>query len=81
MFQSDQDWTKLAMAAFDHSFICACAMDVKHMAENYGDDPTPFMTPPNSIRAIMKICNNKIKQAWFKAYKKEIMTLVDAGRL
>ena len=67
------------MAASDCSFIHACTMDVKHVAENYGDDPTPFMPPPNSNRAIMKKCDNDLKQAQFKAYKKEIKSLVDAG--
>jgi len=35
-----------------------------------GDDPTPFMPPPNSIKMIMRKKDEDVKQSWFKAYKK-----------
>jgi hypothetical protein len=35
------------------------------------------MPPPMGIRSVLKMSDPKIKEAWLRAYQKEIQTLID----
>ncbi len=41
-------------------------------------DPSPFMLPPMGIRSVLKISDLKVREAWLRAYQKEIKILIDA---
>ena len=43
------------------------------------NDPEPFLPPSMSIQLIMQMSNTAVRQAWLKAYCKEVKTIIDAG--
>jgi transposase InsO family protein len=44
-----------------------------------GSDASIFEPAPDNLRVIMKMKNSKIKEAWLKAYYKELKVLISSG--
>ena len=70
----DRDWTELA----DADLAVACAADATNI--NFaGTEASRYYPPPSSIRQVLAMKDEELKQAWIKAYKKELKVLIDAG--
>jgi transposase InsO family protein len=52
---------------------------VSVLVDASGSDASPFEPAPENLRTIMKMKNAKIKEAWLKAYYKELKVLVSSG--
>ena len=61
------------LKAFEKEVLWTNEIDAK------GNDPTPFMPPPTNIVQVLRIKNTKIKNAWLRAYKKELESLIKHG--
>ena len=61
------------LKAFDKEVLWTNNIDAK------GNDPSPFMPPPTNIVQVLRIKDYKQKNAWLKAYKKELETLIKHG--
>jgi hypothetical protein len=44
-----------------------------------GADASIFEPAPTNLRAVLKIKENNIREAWLKAYRKELKTIIDSG--
>jgi hypothetical protein len=78
-FQAARNWQEMANNAFDMELFTACQTEAKEPPINLSAvDPSPFMPPPMGIRSVLKMSDLKVREAWLRAYKKEIKTLIDA---
>jgi hypothetical protein len=66
--------------ASDMELFTACQAEAKEPPINLNAvDPSPFMPPPMGIRSsVLKMSDLKVREAWLRAYQKEIKTLIDA---
>ena len=63
----------------DMELFTACQAEAKEPPINLNAvDPSPFMPPPMGIRSVLKMSDKKVREAWLRAYQKEIKTLIDA---
>ncbi len=63
----------------DVELFTACQAEAKKPPINLSAvDPSPFMPPPMGIRSVLKMSDKKVREAWLRAYQKEIKTLIDA---
>jgi hypothetical protein len=57
----------------------ACQAEAKEPSINLSAvNPSPFMPLLTGIRSALKMSNPKVREAWLRAYQKEIKTLIDA---
>ena len=64
--------------AFDMELFTACEAEAKEPPINLSAvDPSPFMPPCMRIRAVLKMADLKVREAWLRAYQKEIKTLIE----
>jgi hypothetical protein len=69
----------MANHAFDMELFTACEAEAKGPPINLSAvDPSPFMPPPMGIRSVLKMSDLKVREAWLRAYQKDIKTLIDA---
>jgi len=73
---ADRDWSKVADV--DDDLAIACAADATNI-NLAGNEASKFYPPPSSIRQVMTLRDPELKEAWLKAYKKEIKVLIDSG--
>jgi hypothetical protein len=59
--------------------IQACATDVTIRIDDPGSDASIFEPAPANIRAVLRIKDTTIQEAWLKAYRKELKTIIDSG--
>ena len=71
----ERDWSTVAD---DIDFAVACAADATNI-NLAGNEASKFYPPPSSIRQVMALKDPELKEAWLKAYKKEIKVLIDSG--
>ena len=78
-FQAARNWQEMANNVSDMELFTACQAEAKEPPINLNAvDPSPFMPPPMRIRSVLKMSDKKVKEAWLRAYQKEIKTLIDA---
>ncbi len=78
-FQVAKNWQEIAHNMFDMELFTACRAEAKELPINLSAvDPSPFMPPTLGIRSVLKISDQKVREAWLKAYQKEIKSLIDA---
>ncbi len=78
-FQAARNWQEMANIVSDIKLFTACQAEVKEPPISLNTvDPSPFMPPPMGIRSVLKMSDKKVREAWLRAYQKEIKTLIDA---
>jgi hypothetical protein len=69
----------MASIVSDIELFTACQKEAKDPPIKLGAvDPSPVMPPPMGIRSVLKMSDLKVREAWLRAYQKEIKTLIDA---
>ncbi len=77
-FQAARNWQEMANNVSDMELFIACQAEAKEPPINVSAvDPSPFMPPPMGIRSVLKMSDLKVREAWLRAYQKEIKTLID----
>ncbi len=72
-------WQEIANNVSNMELFTACQAEVKEPPINLNAvDPSSFMPPPMGIRLDLKMSDKKFREAWLRAYQKEIKTLIDA---
>jgi hypothetical protein len=79
IMQADRDWNEVGHACNDMDLARACASETTLPINASGVDATVFEPAPSNFRAVLRIRNNLIREAWLKAYCKELKTLIDSG--
>ncbi len=63
----------------DMELSTACQAEAKEPPINLSAvDFSPFTPPPMGIRSVLKMSDLKVREAWLRAYQKEIKALIDA---
>jgi hypothetical protein len=79
IMQRDRDWQEVGTACNDMELARACASEATMQIDSPGADATVFEPAPSNLRAVLKIRDHVIREAWLKAYQKELKTLIDTG--
>ncbi len=62
----------------DIKLLTACQAEAKEPPINLGAvDPSPFMPPCMRIRSVLKMADLKVREAWLRAYQKEMKNLIE----
>jgi hypothetical protein len=78
-FQAARNWQEVTNNVPDMELFTACQAEAKEPPINLNDiEPSYFMPLPMGIRSVLKISDQKVREAWLRAYQKEIKTLIDA---
>jgi hypothetical protein len=79
IMQPDRDWNEVGHACNNLELARACATEATLYIDAPGADATIFEPAPKNLRAVLKIRDTLIRDAWLKAYRKEMKTLIDSG--
>jgi len=79
IMQRDRDWVGVGRVCQDIELGRACATEITLPIDAPGADATIFEPSPANLRAVLKIRDPVIHEAWLKAYRKELKTIVDSG--
>ncbi len=78
-FQAARHWQEMANYVSGMELFTACQAEAKEPPINLSAaDPSPFIPLPMGIRSVLKMSDLKVREAWLRAYQKEIKTLIDA---
>ena len=77
--QPDRDWNELANICSDTDLLTACAADATVQLDSPGADASILEPAPANLRAVLRLRDTTIREAWFKAYQKELKTIIDSG--
>ncbi len=78
-FQVARNWQEMANNVSDMELFTACQAAAKEPPINLSAvDPSPVMPPPMGIRSVLKMSDLKVREAWLRAYQKEMKTLIYA---
>jgi hypothetical protein len=77
--QPDRDWTELAGACAHVYLVKHCAAEATVLLDAPGADASIVEPAPVNLRAVLGICDATIREAWFKAYRKELKKIIDSG--
>jgi hypothetical protein len=69
----------LANICSDTDLLTACAADATVQLDSPGADASIFEPAPANLRAVLHLRDSTIWEAWFKAYRKELKTIIDSG--
>jgi hypothetical protein len=63
-FQVAKNWQEIAHNVFDMELFTACQAEAKEPPINLSAvDPSPFMPPTSGIRSVLKISDQKVREA------------------
>jgi hypothetical protein len=79
ILQRDRDWNEVGQACNDLELARACATEAALKIDDPGADATVFEPAPANLRAVLQIRDALVCEAWLKAYRKEMKTLIDSG--
>ncbi len=77
--QADRDWNDPAHVRQDIELVKACASESTVNLNAEGADASIFEPAPANLRAVLQIRESNIREAWLKAYRKELETIIDSG--
>jgi hypothetical protein len=77
--QRDCDCNELPKICQDIDLVTARATEATLPIDASGADATVFEPAPSNIRAVLKPRDLVISEAWLKAYRKELKTIIDSG--
>jgi hypothetical protein len=77
--QPDRDWNEFANICSDTDLLTACAADATVQLDSPGADASILEPAPANLRAVLRLRDTTIREAWFKAYQKELKTIIDSG--
>jgi hypothetical protein len=78
-FQAARNWQEMADNMSDMKLFTAYQTEAEEPPINLSAmDPSPFMPPLMGIRLVLKMSELKVREAWLRAYQREIKTLIDA---
>jgi len=66
--QRARDWQEVGNACNDMELVRACAIEATMQIDSPGADATVFEPAPFNLRAVLRIRDNVIWEAWLKAY-------------
>jgi hypothetical protein len=76
--QAARNWQEMAYNISDMGLFSACQAESKVPPIKLNAvQPSPFMSPPMGIRSVLKMSDSKAKEAWCRAYQKEIMNHIE----
>jgi len=79
IMQRDRDWQEVGNACQDMELARACASEATVQIDSPGADATVFEPAPSNLRAVLKIRDAIIREAWLRAYRRELKTLIESG--
>jgi hypothetical protein len=67
--QPDCDWNELAHVCTDVDMVSTCAAEATLQLDAPGADASIFAPAPANLRAVLRLRDKTIREAWFKAYR------------